>query len=210
MNANFASRPDWKTLTARYPELRLLPPEAGSAATLKKLPQGALLFRKGEPPRNIYYLLAGDIHLVRYSRNGDVVVVHRAHGGFFAEASLEAPRYHSDALAVTDAVVLAIPLSIYGDALDNDFAFRRAHFVAQAREIRRLRSQIERLALPTARERLAHYIETEGVDGSVELDRPLKTLAAELNLSHEALYRTLSRLAKAGVIERRGKMLRLI
>lgn len=146
---------------------------------------------------------------MRGTRNGGVVLVHRVHGGFFAEASLEGPRYHADALAVTDAVVLAIPLSAYGDALDNDYAFRRAHFVAQAREIRRLRSQIERLVLPTAQERIVHYIEVEGVDGAVELKHPLKALAAELNVSHEALYRTLSRMTKDGILERRGKVLRV-
>ncbi|MBI3434382.1 MAG: Crp/Fnr family transcriptional regulator [Proteobacteria bacterium] len=187
----------------------LLLPQAAGVAKFKKLSQGGLLFQQGEQPRDIYYLLAGDIQIVRHASNGEIVVVHRVHGGFFAEASLEFPRYHSDAFAFTDCVVLAIPLSVYGDALDNNAAFRRAHFVAQAREIRKLRSRIERLALPTARARLVHYIVTEGVDGSVELDQPLKALAGELNLSHEALYRTLSGMAKGGVIERRGNVLRL-
>ena len=209
MKENFVAGPTWKTLTAKYPELLLLPPEAAGAAKRRELPQGALLFRKGEKPKNIHYLLSGDIHIVRGTRNGDVVLVHRVHGGFFAEASLEGPRYLADALAVADSVVLAIPLSAYGEALDDNHAFRRAHFVAQAREIRRLRSQIERLALPTARERLVHYIEVEGSDGAIELQRPLKALAAELNLSHEALYRTLSRMAKTGALERNGRTLRM-
>lgn len=209
MTANFAARPNWKNLTAKYPELLLLPPEAAEATKLKELPRGSLLFRKGEKPKNIHYLLSGDIHIVRAARSGDVVLVHRVHGGFFAEASLEGPLYHADALAVADSTVLAIPLSAYGDALDHNHAFRRAHFVAQAREIRRLRSQIERLVLPTAQERLTHYIEVEGADGTVELKHSLKTLAVELNLSHEALYRTLSRMTKNGSLARNGRVLRL-
>ncbi|MBI3453255.1 MAG: Crp/Fnr family transcriptional regulator [Rhodospirillales bacterium] len=175
---------------------------------MRKLPQGTLLFRQGEQPRNIYYLLDGDVQIVRYARNGDVVVVHRVHGGFFAEASLESPRYHSDAMAVTDAVILAIPMAVYADALDNNAVFRRAHFIAQAREIRVLRSQIERLALPTAQQRIIHYIETEGVNGTVTVVPSLKALAGKLNLSHEALYRTLSGMAKAGLIARDGRVLR--
>lgn len=209
MNPKIAHAPDWKALLAGLPELRLLTTDELDAARITELPRDAQLFRRGQTPRKIHCLLSGEIHLVRYSRRGAAMVLARSRGGFIAEASLDAPRYHCDALVVADAVVLSLPLPIYRNALDHNAAFRRARFAAQAREIRRLRAQGERLALPTAEERLTHYIETEGSDGGIELDRPLKVLASELNLSHEALYRTLSRMEKAGTIERDGKILRL-
>ncbi len=209
MNPNIAQAPDWRALLAAQPELRLLTTDELDTARVTELPRDAQLFRRGETPRKIHCLLSGEIHLVRYSRRGAAMVLARSRSGFIAEASLDAPRYHCDALVVADAVVLSLPLSIYRDALDQNTAFRRARFAAQAREIRRLRAQGERLALPTAEERLTHYIETEGSEGSIELDRPLKALAVELNLSHEALYRTVARMDKAGSIERDGKALKL-
>ncbi|MDK9702836.1 MAG: Crp/Fnr family transcriptional regulator [Sulfuritalea sp.] len=209
MNPKIAHAPDWKALLAGQPELRLLTTDELDVARITELPRDAQLFRRGETPRKIHCLLSGEIHLVRYSRRGAAMIVARSRDGFIAEASLDAPRYHCDALVVADAVVLSLPLAAYRDALDRNTAFRRARFAAQAREIRRLRAQGERLALPTAEERLTHYIETEGSDGSIELDRPLKALAVELNLTHEALYRTLARMAQAGRIERTAKVLRL-
>lgn len=196
-------------LIAGQPELGLLSPETLRAATLRELKRETPLFRRGDRPRNVWCVLSGEIHLVRYSRSGVALVLARSRSGFIAEASMDAPRYHCDALVAADAVVLSLPLTTYRDALDHNAAFRRARFAAQAREIRRLRAQGERLALPTAEERLTHYIETEGSEGSIELDRPLKALAVELNLTHEALYRTLARMAQAGRIERTAKVLRL-
>ena len=209
MNPNIAQAPHWKALLAGQPELRLLTADELGAARIRELPRDAQLFRRGETPRKIHCLLSGEIHLVRSSRRGATMVLARSRGGFIAEASMDAPRYHCDALVVADAVVLSLPLAIYRDALDHNAAFRRARFAAQAREIRRLRALGERLALSAAEERLTHYIETEGSEGSVELDRPLKALATELNLSHEAIYRTLARMEKAGSIERDGRILRL-
>jgi hypothetical protein len=66
-----------------------------------------------------------------------------------------------------------------------------------AREVRTLRSQCERLALNSAAERIEHYIETEGRNGRLELTRTRKAWAAELGLTHEALYRALSMLERS-------------
>lgn len=200
---------DRSALIAVQPELRLLSPEVLRAAPVRELKRETPLFRRGDRPGHAWYVLSGEIQLVRYSRNGVALILARSLCGFVAEASFDAARYHCDALAVVDTVVLGLPLAAYRDAIDHNAAFRRARFAAQAREIRRLRARGERLALPGAEERLIHYLETEGEDGRVLLDRPLKALALELNLSHEAFYRTLARMARAGTLERAGRTLRL-
>jgi CRP-like cAMP-binding protein len=63
-----------------------------------------------------------------------------------------------------------------------------------------LRSQCERLALRGATDRIEHYIEAEGNNGRLELSRTRKAWAAELGLTHEALYRALARLQRSGRI----------
>jgi CRP-like cAMP-binding protein len=88
------------------------------------------------------------------------------------------------------------------------------HFAAAwrselSRELRRLRAQCERLSLKSARERIIHYIETEGENGALTLTQTKKQWATELGLTHEALYRTLSDMANSGSMRVDGKKIRL-
>ncbi|MCD6040705.1 MAG: putative Dnr-like transcriptional activator, partial [Burkholderiales bacterium] len=49
-----------------------------------------------------------------------------------------------------------------------------------------------------AAERIEHYIESEGENGRIELPRTRKAWAAELGLTHEALYRARADLRRSG------------
>ncbi|OIQ71810.1 hypothetical protein GALL_465710 [mine drainage metagenome] len=49
--------------------------------------------------------------------------------------------------------------------------------------------QCERLSLNKVKDRLLHLIQTEGKDGQFPLGAGLKSMATELGISHEALYR---------------------
>jgi CRP/FNR family transcriptional regulator, dissimilatory nitrate respiration regulator len=80
-----------------------------------------------------------------------------------------------------------------------------------AREVRKSRAQCERLSLRSAPERIVHYIEAEGSDGRLELRQTKKAWAAELGMTHEALYRALAALVRAGRVDaqQRGEALML-
>ncbi|MBI4194279.1 MAG: winged helix-turn-helix domain-containing protein [Betaproteobacteria bacterium] len=52
----------------------------------------------------------------------------------------------------------------------------------------------------SAGERIVHYIESEGADGTVTLTDSRKAWAAELGMTHEALYRALRRLQASGIL----------
>jgi hypothetical protein len=54
-----------------------------------------------------------------------------------------------------------------------------------------------------------HYLETEGKNGALELEQSKKQWAAELGLTHEALYRSLAEMEKVGSIRTQGRMIRL-
>jgi CRP/FNR family transcriptional regulator, dissimilatory nitrate respiration regulator len=62
----------------------------------------------------------------------------------------------------------------------------------------------ELMSLKTARARIIHYIETEGANGTVALSHSKKEWAAELGLTHEALYRTLASMERSGEISTEG------
>jgi CRP-like cAMP-binding protein len=204
-----AARLDWLALARAHPELSLLPVPLRATAVVRTFDRGEAVFRIGARPQAIHFLLAGEVRLVRRSRAGGEVILQRTRRGFFAEASLQSNAYHCDAVASQPSEVLRIPLGATREALDGDPAFRRAWIAHLSRELRRARAQGERLALKRARERILHYLESEGTDGVVTLTMSRKAWAAELGLTHETLYRTLARLEAERLVIRRGSELRL-
>ena len=144
------------------------------------------------------FVVAGEVRLVRRTAGGADVVLQRARAGFVAEASLESPRYHCDIEAVTKSRLLGFPRDPFRNALEVDAAFRNFWMRRLAAEVRKLRAQCERLSLRSAADRIEHYIEAEGRDGRLELRQTKKAWAAELGLTHEALYRALAGLQRQG------------
>lgn len=130
----------------------------------------------------------------------------RAQRGFLAEASLDQATYHCDAIAVLPSDLLVFSRKAFVDALADE-GFRNAWLSHLARELRRVRAQAERMSLKTAKDRIIHYIETEGENGSLSLSRSKKDWAEELGLTHEALYRALARLERSGEIRIDGATL---
>jgi CRP-like cAMP-binding protein len=191
---------DWQTLIRAQPELAAFPAGLRRCAADVVVAAGETLFRLGERPRRMLWVITGEVRLVRRSRNGAEIVLQRANSGFVAEASLDSPRYHCDAVAATESRALGLPIAPFREALRSDEAFRAFWMQRLAREVRALRAQSERLSLRSAADRIVHYIESEGRDGRLELRRTQKAWAAELGLTHEALYRALAGLRRAGRI----------
>jgi CRP-like cAMP-binding protein len=77
-------------------------------------------------------------------------------------------------------------------------------------QVMALRTLLERHSIRSARERVRHYLAVNvGADGTVVLPGTLKDLAADLGLSHEALYRTLARMTAEGEIKRQRGAIKL-
>ena len=184
-----------------------LPAAARAKAVERKLKSGAALFRLGDKTAGLYEVVAGRVRLARVDRAGHEIVLHVARAGeTVAEASLFSASYHCDAIASTDAVVRLYPKPAVLAALAHDRKAAQAFTATLARQVMALRTRIEQRNIRSARERLRHFLMLNaGADGrSVALAGTLKDLAAELGLTHEALYRTLAALERAGAI-RRGK-----
>ena len=79
-----------------------------------------------------------------------------------------------------------------------------------SKEIMRLRTQSERLGLKDIRSKLIHLIETEGKHGVLMLQSDLKSLASEIGVTHEALYRAISSMEKDGVLCKHINALELV
>jgi DNA-binding MarR family transcriptional regulator len=64
--------------------------------------------------------------------------------------------------------------------------------------------------MKSIRERIIHLIESEGKNGSYETPSGLKTLAGELGVTHEALYRSIAQLEAQHVLRREDQRLILV
>lgn len=181
---------------------RLLPPALLAAATAIRLRRGERLFLQRQRPRHMYFVVTGEIVLERVGASGNAVVLQRVRHGFVAEASLQSSSYHCDGLVTADGEAVALPLeALTGElARDPEFALRWIGMLGQ--EVRRLRGQCERLSLRGVGERLLHLIETEGEQGRLAVPQGLKSLATELAVSHEALYRTVAALEQENIVVR--------
>lgn len=186
-----------------------LPVGVSAMLAERALAKGQPLFLRGEAPSAMYFILSGEIRLVRSLPSGTEVVLQRAVRGFVAEASLDQSVYHCDAIAGTATRVLAILRHAFWQALETA-SFRDFWIKTLASELRRVRSQNERLGLKTTRQRILHFMETEGSDGVLVLTQSRKAWAAQLGVTHEALYRTLRDMSCRGDLVIENNCLRLL
>lgn len=183
-----------------------------AAAIEQRLRAGQTLFRSGEKTVGLYEVVTGKVRLVRVDRSGrEAVLQSAAAGETLAEASLYAPAYHCDAIAATEAQVRLYPKATLLAELKRDAKFAQDFAAMLAQQVMALRTQLERRNIHSARDRVRHFLTLNAcADGrTVALPGTLKELAADLGLTHEALYRTLARMAADGEIKRAGGTIRL-
>lgn len=193
----------------RLPEAlrKLLPLEIQALCGSSACARGELLFRQGKKPSQMLYVTRGEVVLQRLGRQGAIVVLQRTRRGFTGEASLDSVRYHCDAVVTMSGEVVAIPIVAVKHALAADSGFAGRWIAMLNQEVKRLRAQCERLSMKGVKERLLHLIETEGSEGRLPLGAGLKSMASELGVTHEALYRAVAELERKGALRRREHFL---
>jgi CRP-like cAMP-binding protein len=170
--------------------------------------KGEALFRNGGKSRGCFFLVSGQVRLLRWSSDGRETVIHVAKPGeTFAEAALFSTSYHCDALAAADAEGYLIRKSAVEALCRTDPVFASALMARFARQIQSLRRRMEILSIPSAEERVLAALsqfEDEATGRLVNLP-PLKTLAGEIGLSHEAVYRAVAKLVSGKRLVKLGR-----
>ncbi|HSV28886.1 MAG TPA: Crp/Fnr family transcriptional regulator [Candidatus Omnitrophota bacterium] len=174
----------------------------GISGDTRELAAGDALFGAGDPARAIFAVEKGEVRLERAG-----VTVHTAQAGsLFAETALFADSYDCDAVAVRESVVRSYPRMAVSLHLRAHRDLSLAFTAYLARQLQETRGRVEVLRLKNAGERVLAFLATQPAeDGIVRLDQPLTAVAGEIGLTHEALYRTLTRLARNGRITRLGR-----
>ena len=148
---------------------------------------------------------AGRFRLTRVLADGMPLILYVADAGeSFAEASLSATRYHCDAVAETDSIVLALPKTDLLALLTTNPAESLALSLTLASQVRDLRTKLELRNIRSATERVFAWLRLHAIGDSlrIPLKRSWTLIAEELGLTREAVYRALA------VLERQRRVAR--
>lgn len=178
----------------------------------RRLASGEALFCRGDASFGMFILEAGRVRLRRCGRDGSEVTMQAvAPGESFAEPSLFSPVYHCDCVAVRDSVVTVLPKTRVLGLLESDSAFAAAFARRMARQLQHARTRFELRGIRSADERIfGALLLLSDERGEVALSGTLKDLAVEVGLTHEAFYRALARIERAGRIRRAGRRIALL
>lgn len=196
-------------MTANLPDF--VPESLRAQARAVSLKRKQSLFRFDDAVQSLFFVRQGEMEAVRYSPDGEAMVMMRAGGGeFFGEPALAVDRYTCAAHARIDSELLALPKVAVMAAFLSDPGFASAFLLGQVRNARRQCSRYERVRLRRAEDRIFHYLVCEaGPDGSAILAGSLAEWAGELGLQPESLYRALARLRGEGRIVVDGTRIRM-
>src|SRR5271165_5157321 len=150
-----------------------------------------MLFRQGDKAAAAFEVQEGRLRLIRMTIDSHPVVLHTARkGDLFAEAALFAETYHCDAFAAIASRVCIYPKRDLLLAFRSDPAMSERFMALLAGQIHLLRTRLEERNIRSARERVLHHVALAAGKGgtTMRLEGSLIDLAADLGLTHEALY----------------------
>jgi CRP/FNR family transcriptional regulator, dissimilatory nitrate respiration regulator len=180
------------------------PDIAGVAPLQRSIAAGSFLFQRTDPTIGIFVLGSGRLLLQRVTPDGNTVTLHTPRAGeLFAEASLFSENYHCDALAVTRCEVWLYPKELLVRLLRDDPRALWEFAATLARSLQSLRLRYELKQIRSAPQRVLQLLHLRcDANGIYRSEGTLKDTAAELGLTHEALYRALAVLERDGIIAR--------
>ena len=189
-----------------------------SRVVMKDVPQNTILFRKDEPCRGLYVVVAGAVRVYRSNRQGREQVLHtQGPGQAIAEVPLfDGGPYPASARAAEPSRVLFLSLE------DFQYLYRTDPEVADSvirelgRRLRRMVGLVEKISLRDVPARVAlTLLEFAGAQGAshdgaeFSLPRTQEELAAELATTRESVARALARLRREGAIDQQGARVRI-
>lgn len=180
---------------------------------VQALAPGEALFRQGTPAKHLFFVNAGRVRLLRHSAAGHTMSLHAASSGdLFAEGALFSEIYHCDAIADIPSEIIFLHKENLRLQLQADPALAMLFLERVTQQLHRARALAELRNIRSAEARTLQHLRMllSPNQTQVRFERPLTQVATELGLTHEAYYRCLAKLARDGLIERDGRVIRLL
>ena len=172
-------------------------------ARLVKLEEERFVFRSGDLCNAFLVLVDGSVRVQLTSAGGREVTLYRIGPGgsciLTTSCLLSHENYPAEAVAESDVTAVAIPNSIFQEALDHSRAFRDFVFDGFSKRLTSVIQRIEEVALTPIDTRLAEALMRIEGDGSEQITH--QQLAVELGTAREVVSRHLKKFEREGLVE---------
>ncbi len=187
-----------------------LPEDLSRQIMQRSLHPKECLFIDGDPAHFIYYLKSGVIRLLHYTESGQTVNHYTLMSGdFLAEVLIVSDKYLCTAIVEEPAEVMVIPKQAFLNTLAQSPALMMAFLGEVAYRLHMTKTMMQLRSIRSASERVLNYLRLNVSKDTktIILDRPLKEIAYDLDLTPESLSRALTQLQEEKQIWReRGQI----
>lgn len=189
-------------------------------AVTRRFAKKEAVFREGAPADGFFIVASGKVKVFKLSGEGKEQILHVLEAGqTFAEAVIfEGGVFPAHAEALADAELLFLPKRPFIELLERRPNVAIRMLASLSRWLKRMTELAESLSLRDVETRLIFYLseelKTRGIpprDGA-EFDLPIgkNVLASRLGTVPETFSRTLKKLQDDGLIDVRGKRIRIV
>ncbi|EHJ05904.1 Crp/Fnr family transcriptional regulator [Marinobacter manganoxydans] len=161
---------------------------------------GKILFRAGDPCQGLPLVLNGTVKVQMTGLSGHSIVLYRMGADDICTLSIgclmTGDGFRAEAVVEEDAEVFMVPRGLFDRLMDQSADFRLGVMESYGRRLNDLMLLVEEVAFRRMDERLAHWLETRAVEGSIRITH--QELAVELGTAREVVSRLLKELERQG------------
>jgi len=180
-----------------------------AAAVTRRYPRRAVLFRSGDAPAVLHFVLSGRVRVARRVERDSSVLHFEVAGGVLGEIPVfGGGAYPATATAVEPVRCAVLAADAVERLLVEEPEFARFALRRMARRARVVLERLDELSDYTVTARLAAYLRTrveQDEASALDLGMSQATLAEQLGTVREVLVRALRALCDAGAIRRVGR-----
>ncbi|HEY0845050.1 MAG TPA: Crp/Fnr family transcriptional regulator [Noviherbaspirillum sp.] len=186
-----------------------------AASTVIRAPRNACIANQGEASNGIYVIIYGEVELYFQNRDGNrktMAILGADHCFGLAETILQRPHL-SAARTISDAMVIHTSGHVLYEMARECFPFALGIMACAAHQSHCLTREVERHSFESAFQRLMGYLLRQHRRQSspvIELHASKSTIASRLGIAGGTFSRMLRDLCLRGVIEVRGRRIRIV
>ena len=175
--------------------------------------KGESLFVQGDAARGLIVVWRGALKIYKVGEGGrEQILEVEGPGRSVAELPLfDGLPYPASCAAIEDSIVLMVPAATFHRLVESHPALARAVIVSLSQRLRQMVMLVEEISLKAVRGRLARLLlELAGDRDEVELPWTNQDIASRIGTVREIVSRTMSRMAKEGLIRLEGRKLTIL
>jgi CRP-like cAMP-binding protein len=131
-----------------------------SRASLRRVPQGEVVFKQGQYADSVYLLLSGRLKVTQVTGDGQQVIVRVVHPGelFGFAVALQRTDYPGTAMAATDSEVLCWPSELWPQLIEQNGHVAVSAIQTIGRQLEEAHTRIREMSTQDVERRVAHAI----------------------------------------------------